>query len=573
MLSSTAPIRVLVVDDSEDDFRIVVHLLRKNTFATYDVEWAPSFEAGIEALQRRAHDVGLFDYLLNGHTGLELLRTAQTLGCELPLILLTGHDSPEVDREASAAGAADYLCKSGLSTAQLERAIRYSLRHAAMLAVVRQGQSQFALFMRSVPCAVCIRSEAGEVLFENDLYRDHFEGADPAPRSAPIEGSEPFAYSEGGRDWLVNTFPMVDAHGRHLRGLTAVEVTERVRVEANLRRTTRILNGLLSSLPLIASSVDAKGAFLESNGRGLRDIGLVDGALVGVNVQDVYPKAAAHIRKAIMGGTVNFLWEIPHGGRMHTFDSYFRFDEASGRGAVGFSVNVTERLESEAERRMLERRILDVSDAERQRIGADLHDGLGQHLTGIACMAAALRDRLRVKQVTETEQADVIASLVNEAISQTRALARGLSPVQLEQAGLLPALDDLTYQVKTVYGVECRFTVFGDPPECAAEVAGHLFRITQEAINNAVRHGQARNIEVVLRQEGRGHRLSIEDDGTGFDPQSPQSQPGVGLRLMRYRAGVIGAAFLIESKPGEGARISCTFAVSSDQYLSDENEA
>src|SRR5690606_5426143 len=182
-------------------------------------------------------------------------------------------------------------------------------------------------------------------------------------------------------------------------------------------------------------------------------------------------------------------------------------------GATFFGRDVTER-------RWLEQQLLTISDAEQQRIGADLHDGLGQQLTGMACLTAALRDRLKKTAPAEVENADLIARLASDCVSQTRALARGLCPVQLEQGSLIGALEDLPYQSQLLHGIECRFTAEGVSPRCEHLTSIHLYRITQEAIHNATRHGGAKSILVSLTMRGKEHCLSIKDDGCGFDPRA-----------------------------------------------------
>ena len=164
MATSAPPestIKVLVVEDREDDYRYLTFLLGRNGLDSYELNWASTYKMGQQMIRQGGFDVALFDYQLGGGTGLDLLREAQGFGCEMPIILLTGNDSPEVDQEAAQAGAADYLCKTGLNGAELERAIRYAIRQAAMTAALRQSQHQLELFMRSVPCAVCIRDHAG----------------------------------------------------------------------------------------------------------------------------------------------------------------------------------------------------------------------------------------------------------------------------------------------------------------------------------------------------------------------------------------------------------------------------
>ncbi|WP_162525327.1 hybrid sensor histidine kinase/response regulator [Rariglobus hedericola] len=545
-------IRVLVVEDQEDDYVYLDRILRKAVFARYELTWCSTYEAGLQAVAARQHDVALFDYNLGTGTGLDLLRESILMGCEQPVILLTGHDSPEVDREALGAGASDYLCKNGLNITQLERAIRYSLRHAAMLSSVKKSQHQLELFMRNVPCAVSIRDDEGRYVFQNERFQTHFENAPVSSIWQSTPSSEPRSFTDGEHYWLVNSFPMGEAGTGQLQGLAAIEITERIKAEELLLKATALLNGILKSLPVIAWSVDEEGTILEARGSGLEGVGLNGDQLVGRSMADLSTMAAAEIARTFQAGDSNFILPIQHEGREHAFDTFFHHTKARGRGAVGFSIDITER-------RWLEKKLLLISDAEQLRIGADLHDGLGQHLTGIACMAAALRDRLKAQNLPETKPADEIARLVNEATAQTRALARGLCPVQLDQSGLSTALEHLTDQMEIVHGIECHFRSADEPFECDHDSALHLYRITQEALQNATRHGKATRIEVVLDSSPEGGRLAIEDNGHGFDMQQNGSGAGVGLRLMRYRAGMIGGNLSIESQPQGGTRVECIF--------------
>jgi signal transduction histidine kinase len=205
----------------------------------------------------------------------------------------------------------------------------------------------------------------------------------------------------------------------------------------------------------------------------------------------------------------------------------------------------------------LEERLIGAREEEQRRIGADLHDGLGQYLTGIACLAAALCDKLRAERACEAAQADELARLVGAAIDLTRGYARGLFPLRLEQGGLCAALEDLVQQVRRVHRVECSFENGGPPLALDPDAALQLYRIAQEAINNAVRHGAADRIAVKLQTRSRPSRLVIEDNGRGFSPAVRRSK-GMGLQLMERRAAHIGASFRIAPQPRGGTRVECT---------------
>ena len=221
--------------------------------------------------------------------------------------------------------------------------------------------------------------------------------------------------------------------------------------------------------------------------------------------------------------------------------------------------------ENEVEARSLQKELLEITDTEQRRIGHDLHDGLGQHLTGIAFMSKLLEQRLASKAITETEDARKIAGLVNKAIGWTRDLARGLAPVDLDRdEGLDSALKQLTEATSELYGAHCRFETVGTEPFRNPPVAIHLYRIAQEALNNAIKHGRPHNVVVRLTRRGGEIRISVEDDGIGFDPISVRSG-GMGLRIMRYRAKMISGKLEVRRREGGGTVVSCSCALRNPQ--------
>ena len=211
------------------------------------------------------------------------------------------------------------------------------------------------------------------------------------------------------------------------------------------------------------------------------------------------------------------------------------------------------------ERKQLEREIIEISNREQQRIGQDLHDGLGQELTGIELMCQALEQKLEAKSKTEAKQAGEIGQHIRDAVSHTRKLARGLSPVEFEANGLMSALHELAAHVQKLFRIECRF-------ECAEPVlirnnvfATHLYRIVQEAINNAIKHGKAGHILISLKPAGDRFALAVTDDGMGFSEETKKSG-GIGLHIMKYRASVVDAALEVRSGvDGVGTEVTCIF--------------
>jgi two-component system, LuxR family, sensor kinase FixL len=209
------------------------------------------------------------------------------------------------------------------------------------------------------------------------------------------------------------------------------------------------------------------------------------------------------------------------------------------------------------ERKRLEREVLQVATREQQRIGSDLHDGLGQQLTGIALLLKGLVPRLtRARPAELRGDVEQIVSLVNDAIDSTRSLARGLSPVPAADDGLSLALEALATQIFERHDVEV--VIDNGLPEDQGfddNTATHLYRIVQEALGNALRHGQPKRVTVQLRDDGGQIELAVTDDGPGFDRRAVQA--GLGLKIMRFRAQMVGGDLTVESTPGAGTTIRC----------------
>ncbi|MDB6023448.1 MAG: sensor signal transduction histidine kinase [Pedosphaera sp.] len=210
------------------------------------------------------------------------------------------------------------------------------------------------------------------------------------------------------------------------------------------------------------------------------------------------------------------------------------------------------------ERKRLEREILEISNREQRRIGHDLHDGVCQILAGIAFMSESLADVLEEKNVRESSQAERISVLIKTAINQTRSVARGLFPVRLEENGLASALEELAANASEFFRITCQFVSRQPPHGVDNEVALHLYYITLEAVANASKHGKAKKIIINLEPAKDRYRLEVQDDGVGFAVGgSPHA--GMGIRIMQYRARVIGATLSLESHPGSGTHVVCLF--------------
>jgi len=219
------------------------------------------------------------------------------------------------------------------------------------------------------------------------------------------------------------------------------------------------------------------------------------------------------------------------------------------------------------ERKRLEQEILEIGDLERQRIGQDLHDGLCQQLAGIELMSQVLEQNLTPRSKAAAARAGEICRHVREAISQTRSLARGLSPLTMGLEGLPSGLRELAATTEKMFGVSCGLSVEGPAPNLSLADAIHVYRIAQEAVSNAIKHGKATRIELILAVEPEQTQLIVEDNGFGF-PETPTVGSGMGLRIMVYRAGMIGGTLKIAARPSGGVRVTCRVPRESAGFIS-----
>jgi two-component system, LuxR family, sensor kinase FixL len=210
------------------------------------------------------------------------------------------------------------------------------------------------------------------------------------------------------------------------------------------------------------------------------------------------------------------------------------------------------------ERRKLEKRILEIGNEERQQIGRELHDGLGQMLTGIRMLSENLARKLKVNSLPGSEEVEEISKMIRDADEYARTLSRGMVLVELEKNGLSVSLENLCRRTSRLAGINCEFRVFGNIDIESDTMSQHLYRIAQESLSNALKHGNAKNITVWLSSNDHHTSLIIDDDGKGFDIiEVEHTEQGAGLLIMKHRARVMGGILdLIRTEQGL-TRIRC----------------
>ena len=356
----------------------------------------------------------------------------------------------------------------------------------------------------------------------------------------------------------------VKAGGKHLFVGFIRDISDRKRAEVDLKKSEERLAAVLDHSPLWISMKDLEGRYRIANRRFQEMVGRPVDKILGHTDKKLFNSQTAERLLAadhgvIASGEPQISEEtLMMGDSLRHFivHRFPLFDEEDQPYAVcSVAVDVTER-------RKLEKELLDVRQEEHQRIGQDLHDNLGQQLTGIEFMSQALSHGLKTEGHARAGDAERIAALVREAISHTRLVARGLNPVEIAGEGLMDSLAELALNTSEVFKVDCSF----DCPEEVllhdAFVGNHLYRIAQEAVNNAIKHGQPSKIVISLEKRDDGLNLGILDDGKGFSSSRiRKGGRGMGLRVMRHRASVIDGSLEVEQNSKGGTAVLCKVAV------------
>jgi PAS domain S-box-containing protein len=400
-------------------------------------------------------------------------------------------------------------------------------------------------------------------LHSEDKDRWNIEAAQMFLTGSPLKSSYRMLSRDGRILWFQCEAKMMrrsDGRPWFIHGV-AFDITQLKAAEAALEEERSVLSAILDTVGALVVVLDASGLIVRFNRAAEQVTGFSFAEVEGKRLTELF--LTAEDSERFQSG----IDELVHGRKVNDSESAL-LTRNGGPRLISWSLTVLSGTRGEGcvvlatgiditERKRLERAILEVSSNEQRRIGQDLHDGLGQRLTGIAFMSKALEQRLAEQLLPEASDAAKIVKLVNESIQQIRELARGLHPVISEAAGLMSALKHFAGEVENLFQISCRFECVEAVPVDADDTRNHLYRIAQEAVHNAIKHGKARNISICLTsQAGRG-TLSITDDGAGLSEHAGQT--GMGLHIMRYRAGMIGGSLEIARCHEGGTRVSCTF--------------
>ena len=335
---------------------------------------------------------------------------------------------------------------------------------------------------------------------------------------------------------------------------TVQDITQRETIERALRSTEARNRALLEANPDVLFRIDADGRYLDLSISAGTEFPYTRDEFVGRNVRDLFGNDFAdehqrHVRKAIETGEMQ-VWECRMAAKPHgDIDVEARFVRSGHREAVVTVRDVTELLQ-------LQREVVFLQERERRRIGLDLHDDLGQELTGISLGLEVLAQKLADAQSPHVQAVQDLKAMTLRSISSTRRIAQSLSPAFGSGQGITEALELLASEISEHSNTRCRARCSADHKH-DMDVEANLYRIAQECVTNSVRHGSPKNIELRYGCNGETIQFEVLDDGTGI-PSERDRVEGMGLRSMRYRARLVNGTLQLGERPEGGARVSCS---------------
>ena len=345
---------------------------------------------------------------------------------------------------------------------------------------------------------------------------------------------------------------------------TLVDITARKRIEEELRAANELTSAILDTTVDAIITINEFGCVHSFNKAAERIFGYGAEEVIGENVSmlmpdpyrsehDGYLKRYLETQEPRIIGIGREVTGLRKDGSVFPMELAVSETKGPNKLFTGIVRDITLRRE-------MQREILQVGEFERQRIGQELHDGLGSQLTGIGMICQSLAKRLEKKDSPHASELKEIAEQIKDADYQARNLARGLVPVVADPNGFVTALERLTRFAENA-GISCAVHVSGEINIPDSTVSTHLFRIAQEAVINSIKHSKASQIQITIEHDGDSNDITmkIDDDGVGL-PESVDGADGIGLRTMRYRAGMLGAMFFVESEQSKGTTIHCTIS-------------
>jgi len=584
-------IHILIIEDNPGDARLIEEYLQESA-----VQFQPSInierdiKSGINRLQEGYHDVILLDLSLPDSSGFETFEKVINVSGPVPIIVLTGLDDEKVGIEAVHRGAQDFLIKKEISPTILGRSILYAIQRSQLMQKLEKSQERLKQAQQLAHLGNFEHDLiTGNLLWSEEIYRLLELKPDQAPfyfadfrkiiypeDRGRVEEANKRVQRTGERQYIELRVRTQTGKTKYLYSIldpvknnkgqvvkifgTTHDITQRKKFEKRLKENERRYRMLFQATTdeiLVFQLNDNKEPlpFLEVNDVACDILGYTHDELIQKTVYDIVDTDKQTINKQIkevitQGKAVHETKHLTKEGLTIPLEISARSFNYDGRQTI-LSIGRDIR-----ERRKLEREILNISEKERQRIGRDMHDDLGQMLTGIGLITRNLANKLRINDIQEADKLEEIVDMIQEADQHARSLARGLVPVNIQSNGLNSALQELITKAERMYDIDIHYYSTIDDVFDGDSSATHLYRIVQEAINNALKHGNATSIDVKLSYLGEYIQLCIVDNGQGFF-ESGEKDNGMGIRIMNFRAQMIGGNLEINSQEGKGTEVIC----------------
>lgn len=473
-----------------------------------------------------------------------------------------------------------------------ENRLKAFLQNSAVIGWIKDEEGRYEFLSENFQKWWGVRLEDWRGKTDFDLWprdvAEQFRQNDQAALTAdgpPIEAVERATLADG-RDtwWLISKFVIRDADGKRHTGGLAVDVTGRKLAEDALKQVNESLEQQVAQRTQeLRDRENRLHAILDAAADAIITI---DHQGIIRSVNPATRKLFGYTKEELLGQNVRLLMPLPfqneHGVRMARFlgtgqtHVMIGHREVAGRRKdgstfpVGLSVSEVKQLQmftgivrDLSAIKQLQREVLEIAAEEDRRIGQELHDNIQQQLTGVGLLSRTVVDLLRSPDlssatIAETaKMASKVAEWIDNAAQQVRLLSRGLIPVEIDVEGLQSALADFACRISEQHGPRCTFQCQGEAGVSDNFVATHLYRIAQEAVHNAIKHGHPKTIDVSLVGLDQTITLRVLDDGIGI-PETTSVGLGMGLRIMQYRAGLIHGAVRITTGPHGGTEVTCT---------------
>ncbi len=605
------PLRVLIVEDSEDD---TVLLLRHLERFGYRPE-AERVETGDElqsALRKSEWDLIITDYVLPGFSGLEALEVLKNKSLDIPCIVVSGKITDEMAVNVLRAGARDYIAKDNLS--RLGPAVERELNEAKsrqelnrVEAQLRESQRRYQEIVETAGEGIWTTDAGGNTTFVNRRMAEIIgynpedligkPGLDyclPEYHSVCQEANRRISLGErqyyeielsgkgGSRIWVgVNGSPFYDHQGNYIGNLGLYnDISEQRAAQEKLLRSQQQLEGLFQNMAEGVILLDVDGKVLKINPVAARTLHLDSEKVPGT----YYDSLLWQGEVALEGGTI-ISREILSQQKLSSLGRTIINEEASlklpdgtltwlrgsiapqmdSQGVNGTIVTFTDITREKMQQEQLTQMLLEGQEQERKRIARELHDDTAQSQSLISLELDSVISRENLCDEETMAKITRQKSAVDRTMQDVRRFSHELHPSILDHLGLVPALDQLVEEMNQRNDMAVSFTTRGNEKKLSSAKELAVFRVVQEALSNIRKHARATQAEVSLQYLSDSVKLRISDNGTGFDikkeSEAAISRGSLGLVSMRERAHLIGAELKIESRLGQGTSITMKMAL------------